>query len=435
MNRTTFLIAALTLILGLGGGYLIASRGFQDTPSMEPTPAADRVPVFYRNPMNPLITSPVPAQDDMGMDYIPVYADDEDSQDTVGTVRIDPVTVQNIGVRTAVAKRETLTHAVRALGRVDYDEQRLTRLHPKTEGWIEELFINRTGDTVERGTILLSIYSPQLVSSQQEYLLALKNRETLQGSAHKDIREGAEKLAAITRQRLELMDVPEHQIRELEESGKIKQSLHIHSPFNGIVLAVGAREGQFVTPQTELYRIADLSRVWVYVDVYEYELPWVQVGDTATMEVKSVPGRIFKGAITYIYPYLERETRSIKVRLEFDNADLALKPDTFANVTLHSGGSVDAVVIPEEAVIRSGTRERVFVVRGPGKFEPRDVRLGVSANGRVQVLEGIEPGEEVVTSGQFLIDSESSLREAVAKMQEPDADGAGAEASEGQIHD
>lgn len=422
MNRTTLMVAAFMLLLGAGGGYLIATRTAPDTESASETPSSERAPLFYRNPMNPTVTSPVPVKDSMGMDYVAVYADDSaDRDDPSGTVRIDPVTIQSIGVRTTEAKRETLTHTVRSLGRVDYDEQRLTRLHPKIEGWIEKLFINRTGDTVEKGTILLSIYSPQLVSSQQEYLLALKNRETLRGNTHKDIREGAEKLATITRERLELLDVPEHQILELEQSGKITQNLHIHSPFDGVVLAIGAREGQFITPQTELYRIADLSRVWAYVNVYEYELPWVHIGDEATMEVKSLPGRMFKGTVSYIYPYLERKTRSIKVRVEFDNRDLALKPDTFANVTLHSGGSVDAVVVPEEAVIRSGARNRVFVVRGPGKFEPREVTLGVSSNGRVQVLEGVEPGDEVVTSGQFLIDSESSLREAATKMGAPGA--------------
>jgi len=419
MNRTALMVAAFMLLLGVGGGYLFATRTATDTKSAEEMSSSERVPLFYRNPMNPAVTSPVPAQDNMGMDYIPVYADDGASDGAMGTVRIDPVTVQNIGVRTTPAVQETLSHPIRALGRVDYDEQRLASLHPKTEGWIEKLYISRTGDAVKKGTILLSTYSPQLVSSQQEYLLALKNRDTLRNSPHKDIREGAEKLAAITRQRLLLMDVPEHQIHELEKTGEIKQSLHIHSPFDGIVLTVGAREGQFVTPRTELYRLADLSRAWVYVDVYEYELPWVQIGDQATMEVKSLPGREFKGTVTYIYPYFESKTRTVKVRLEFDNQDLALKPETFANVTLHSGRSVDAIVIPEEAVIRSGTRQRVFVVRGGGKFEPREVTLGVSSNGRVQVLKGITPGDEVVISGQFLIDSESSLREAAVKMSAP----------------
>jgi Cu(I)/Ag(I) efflux system membrane fusion protein len=392
--------------------------GMDYVPVYAEEPKAERRPLFYRNPMNPAITSPLPAKDEMGMAYIPVYADDEVADEPSGTVAIDPVTVQSIGVRTAAAERRGLSHTIHTLGRVDYDEERLTRLHPKTEGWIDELFVNRTGQSVERDTILLSIYSPQLVSSQQEYLLALKNLQALELSPHPDISRGAEDLVGLTRERLELLDVPEHQLRELEETKKIKKNLHIHSPFTGVVLAVGAREGQYVTPRTELYQIADLSRVWVYVDVYENEIPWVKVADRAEMRVESLPGRIFEGTMSYVYPYLERKTRTVKVRLEFDNSDLALKPDMFANVTLFPARRVDAVVIPEEAVLRSGTRKRVFVVRAPGKFEPREVTLGVAAEGLVQVLDGVAEGEEVVTSAQFLIDSESKLREATAKMME-----------------
>jgi Cu(I)/Ag(I) efflux system membrane fusion protein len=376
--------------------------------------------LFYRNPMNPAITSPVAAQDEMGMDYIPVYAEEEsNSKDPAGTVRIDPVTEQNIGVRTALVEKQTLSHTIRTVGRVDYDEERMSRLHPKTEGWIEELFIDKTGEQVKKDTILLNIYSPQLVTSQQEYLLALKSLQVLKDSPYEDIRRGAEEMVQTSRERLELLDVPEHQIRELEKSRKIKKNLHIHSPFRGVVLKIGAREGQYVTPMTELYMLADLSKVWVFADIYEDELPWVQVGDEVTMQLTGIPGRTFTGGrLTYIYPYAESKTRTIKVRLEFKNPDLLLKPDMYANVTIHAKSQQDAVVIPSEAVVRSGMREQIFVVRSPGKFEPREVKLGVSSGGLVQVLDGVAPGEKVVTSSQFLIDSESKLREATAKMLE-----------------
>jgi Cu(I)/Ag(I) efflux system membrane fusion protein len=442
--------AVVALALGTGAGYWLAQQGGREEireirtwiatktgaiakPLMDALGAnatrakagveaeakGERRPLFYRHPMNPEVTSPVPAKDEMGMDYVPVYADAGPGGEPSGTVTIDPVTVQNIGVRTAPAEKRTLSHTIHTLGRIDYDEERLTRFHPKTEGWIEKLHVSRTGQRVERGMILLSIYSPQLVSSQQEYLLALKNFQALKDSPYTDIRKGAEELVSITRGRLELLDVPEHQLRELEETGKVKKSLQINSPFRGVVLAVGAREGQYVTPKTELYRIADLSRVWAYVDVYENELAWVQVGDEAEMQVKSLPGRTFRGKISYVYPYLERKTRTVKVRLEFENSDLALKPNMFVNVTLFPKRQVDAVVIPGEAVIRSGMREKVFVVRGPGKFEPREVKTGVVSGGLVQVIEGVSAGEEVVTSAQFLIDSESKLREATTKMLEP----------------
>jgi len=271
---------------------------------------------------------------------------------------------------------------------------------------------------VKKGEILLSVYSPRLVSTQQEYLLALNNLKALQSSPIDDIRRGAEGLVASSRERLELFDVPDHQIRELEKTRKIKKFLHIQSPFSGIVINIGARDGQYVTPQTELYMIADLSRVWVYVYVYEYELPWIKVGDEVQMKLVSLPGQIFIGKTTYIYPYLETDTRTIKVRLEFDNPGIKLKPNMFADVQIHAEKQVDAIVIPSEAVLRTGDRDTVLVVRGPGKYEPRDVTLGISSEGLVQILAGLQEGEEVVISAQFLIDSESKLREAATKMME-----------------
>ncbi len=464
MNKQTVTGVLFALVLGGGGGYWAATYlGSNDTapesdaemasagpqvlfyrnpmnPAItSPVPAQDEmgmdyIPVyaekaqpkqepeilFYRNPMNPAITSPVFAQDEMGMDYIPVYAEDAGGSEgePAGTVRIDPVTVQNIGVRTALAKQQSLSRHIRSVGRVDFDEERLSRLHPKTEGWIEELYIDKTGEQIGKDAILLNIYSPQLVTSQQEYLLALNNLDVLKESPYEEIRQGAKDLVSSSRERLELLDVPEHQIRDLERTRKIKKHLHIHSPFDGVIINIGAREGQYVTPTTELYKIADLSRVWVFADVYENEVSWIQTGDWVDMKLAAIPGRVFTGRVGYIYPYAEAKTRTIKVRLEFDNPDMLLKPDMFADITIHARREVDAIVVPAEAVVRSGEREQVFVVRGPGKFEPRAVRLGVSSKGMVQIIEGVEAGEQVVTSSQFLIDSESKLREATAKMLE-----------------
>ncbi len=462
MNRQTLAGMVLALLLGGAAGYWLAGNpgGTQGTTDdggnnpderrvlfyrnpmnpeiTSPVPAQDEMgmdylPVyaeqeppaqprilFYRNPMNPEITSPVPAQDEMGMDYIPVYAEGSSAGDSApaGTVSIDPVVVQNIGVRTAPVVREALGREIRSVGRISFDEERLSRLHPKTEGWIEELYIDKTGERIDRDTILLSFYSPQLVTSQQEYLLALNNLDVLGQSPYAEIRQGAEELVSSARERLELLDVPEHQIRELEQTRQARKSLHIHSPFDGVVINIGAREGQHVTPGTELYEIADLSRVWVLADVYDNEVPWIQQGDRAEMKLASIPGQVFSGQVGYIYPYAEAKTRTVKVRLEVDNPDLLLRPDMFADVIIHAQRQNDALVIPEEAVVRSGEREQVFVVRAPGKFEPREVTLGLSAQGKVQVIAGLHAGEQVVTSSQFLIDSESKLREATAKMLE-----------------
>lgn len=459
INKPIVITAALMLGLGAGGGYLLAvvKQKHQDkesstsatevkkplfyrnsmNPSVtSPIPAKDEmgmdyVPVyaeeekpkilFYRNPMNPAVTSPVPKKDDMGMDYIPVYAEDNKTTDAAGSVKIDAVTVQNMGVRTAIAKKMPLSHIVRAVGRIAYDEEHIVRLHPKTEGWIETLRVDKTGEKVSNNEDLLSIYSPQLVTSQQEYILALESLKILEKSPIEEIRNGAKELVESSRERLKMLDVPAHQLHDLTNTHTIKKGLHIHSPTNGIVINIGAREGQYVTPETELYMIADLAKVWVYAEIYEYELPWVKQGDPVEMRLAGVPGRVFNGHLAFIYPYAEEKTRTIKVRLTFDNAEHLLKPDMFAEVTIYAGKQQNEVVIPSEAVIRSGTHNQVFIVRGAGKFEPREITTGLSSNGDVAVLEGIKAGEEVVTSAQFLIDSESKLNEATAKMIEPSA--------------
>ena len=415
MNKSTLVVGLVMMAIGLTLGYWLSGGGA--APQTAGAGAVtEKLPLFYRSPMNPDITSPVPAKGPMGMDYIAVYADDSGPSEVVGTVKIDPVVVQNIGVRTALAEQTTLSRTIRTVGRVAFNEERMLRLHPKVEGWIDEIWIDKTGQQVESDDILLSIYSPKLVSAQQEYLLALNNVAVLQESPFAEIRQGAVSLAKSSRERLQLLDMPVHQIEELEATRTIKKNVHIHSPLAGTVIRIGARSGQYVTPATELYMMVDLSEVWVYADVYEYELPWVKDGDVVEMTLASVPGRTFHGSLDYIYPYAESKTRTTKVRLVFDNEELLLRPDMFADISIESDTQEDVVVIPSEAVIRSGNRTQAFVVRSPGKFEPRIVRLGIESNGRVVVLSGVSAGEEVVTSAQFLVDSESKLREATAKM-------------------
>jgi Cu(I)/Ag(I) efflux system membrane fusion protein len=424
MNKKILIMVATTLAIGVVAGYWFASRTSSESEQRSQNKDAkqqERKVLFYRDMKNPSVTSKVPAKDSMGMDYVPVYADavTVGNNAPVGQVIIDPVTVQNIGVRTEIAKEKTLSHIIRAMGRVDFNEERMVHLHPKTEGWIQKLMVDKTGQWAKKGTDLLTIYSPQLVSSQQEYLLALNNLQALKSSPFEDIRQGAEDLVNTSRERLKLFDVPEHQIRKLEKTRSIMKGLHIHTPADGIVMRIGVREGQFVTPATELYMIADLSKVWVYADIYEYELPWVEIGDTAKIQLSGIPGKQFEGRLDYIYPYAESKTRTIKARFIFDNPEQLLKPNMFADVSIYAGRKINAVVISDAAIVRSGTRTQVFVVREKGKFEPRIVKLGIASEGQVQVLEGLSAGEEIVTSSQFLIDSESKLREATAKMLEP----------------
>ncbi len=419
MKNKLIISSIIILLIGLMAGYFIGSIGdkHQDISKKE---SEDKKPLFYRNPMNPEITSPTPAKDNMGMDYIPVYSSDDDSNinEPSGTVKINSTIVQNIGVRTTKAYKGSLSRIIRAVGKINFNEEGMTRIHSKTEGWIEELFIDKTGEMVKYDTMLLSIYSPKLVSTQEEYLLALDNYKSLKKSNIKDIKEGAKNLLTSTKDRLILLDVPNHQIRELEQTRKIKKNLHIHSPAAGTVIKIGARKGQYVNPGTELYMIADLSKVWVDADIYEYEISWVKKGDKAEMTLKGIPGKTFMGEVDYIYPYAESKTRTIRVRLIFDNPDLLLRPEMFADVNINAQKQDDLIIIPSEAVVRSGTKDQVFIVRDKGKFEPRLVTLGLESDGKVAVLSGVNEGEEVVTSSQFLIDSESKLKEATAKMTE-----------------
>lgn len=413
MNRVTVISIVITLVIGVGLGFYLGKS--QSQYAADENTSSEVKPLYYRHPMNPSISSPVPAKDEMGMDYIAVYAEDS-APAVVGTVAIDPVTMQSIGVRTAIAEQKTMTKNIRAIGRVVYDEERMTRLHPKTEGWIENLRINKTGELVKRDQILLDIFSPKIITTLEEYLLAIKSAEMAKQSGSAEAYARSVQIVASARKRLDLLDVPAHQVEEFELSREVPRTVHIHSPFEGVVIKVGAREGQYISPRTELYMIADLSVVWVHADVYEYELPWIKEGDEAEIEVSAVPGRIFTGTISYIYPYMEPNTRTVKVRIVLDNTEGLLKPEMFANISIMSQKQVDAVVVPAEAIVRSGDRNQIFVVVGHGKFEPREVILGMSSSGEIQILKGLAPGEEVVTSAQFLIDSESKLREATAKM-------------------
>ncbi|MFQ5489594.1 MAG: efflux RND transporter periplasmic adaptor subunit [Phycisphaerae bacterium] len=378
----------------------------------------ERKVLYWRAPMDPNVLSDKPGKSPMGMDLVPVYADDQESASS-HTIRIDPVTIQNMGIRSTVVKRAPLIKTIRTVGRVDYDEQRVTFVDTKFNGWIESLYVDETGMPVAKDERLFDVYSPELYAAQVEYLAAVENLPLLEGSTFAPAREEAVKMVDAAVTKLRYLDVSDGQIAALRDTGKIEKTLTIHSPSEGIVTEKMALEDMYVKPGMRLYTIADLSQVWVYVDVYEYQIPWVGVGQSASMTLPYVSGREFTGKVVYIYPYLEERTRVIKVRLEFDNPNLELKPGMYANIRLESRLQRDALLIPREAYIDSGTRQVAFVDRGDGKFSPRDIQVGVEGEaGMVEVLYGLDEGEEVVTSGQFMLDAESKLKEAVAKMME-----------------
>jgi len=369
---------------------------------------------YWKAPMNPTYIRNQPGKGPMGMDLVPVY---DDESEVAGQIKINPTVVQNIGVKTIKVKRRTLTRKIRTIGTLTYDERKVHHIHTKYGGWIEKLHVDFTGQEVKQNDLLMEIYSPELVSTQEELVLALKYKESLKDSTFVELSESADSLLASTKRRLELFDVPDHQIEELIRDKKITKTMHIHSPVHGFVIEKKALHGMHVQPGTSLYMIADLSNIWVMADIYEYELPWIKVGQYAEMNLSYFPGKKFVGRVTYIDPFLDAKTRTNKVRMEFANPNWKLKPDMYANVTIQSTIAKRGVAVPEEAVIHSGERN-IVIVQGPdGTFESRELTLGPQADGYYQVLKGLRPGEIVVTSSNFLIDSESKLQEAIGKLQ------------------
>jgi len=326
------------------------------------------------------------------------------------TVVLSPDKVQLIGVRTAVAAYQVVDRQIRTVGKVEPDETRLAFVNAKVTGWVKKLYIDYTGQNIVKGQPLLSIYSPDLVTAQEEYLLALRAKAAVPAKEGlEDVTASQQSLIESAKRRLVLWDITEEQIMELEKSGKPQTDITLHAPLDGIVLEKMVLEGAYVQPGMNLYRIADLSHVWIIADIYEYEAPLVKVGQEARVSFAYEPGESFTATVNYVYPVLDPTTRTIKVRLAAKNLHLKLKPEMFANVEITSI-SGKRLTIPTEAVLDSGLRKIVYVEKKPGVYEMRDVKLGVSGERYVEVLSGIRKGEKVVTSGNFLIDSESQLR-------------------------
>jgi len=285
--------------------------------------------------------------------------------------------------------------------------------------------VDYTGKMVRHGQPLFSIYSPELVTTQQEYLLALKTRDKVEASSFETIRDGGNSLLEATRKRLEYWDIPDATIKQLEKTREIQKAVILTSPATGMVLHKNAVEGEFIKAGTPAYKIADLSTIWVQTSVYDYEVPWIEEGQHAQMELSYQPGKTYEGTVAYVYPSLDQKTRTVQVRLEFPNPNLKLKPGMFANVLIQTRPKKDVTVVPNEAIIRTGERNLVFVAKGEGAFEPREVTLGMEGgerNNEIEILAGVKPGEQIVTSAQFLFDSESRLQEAIQKMlQQKDA--------------
>jgi membrane fusion protein, copper/silver efflux system len=452
--------AAVLTTAALSLGLILGFR-FERSRSLLPTattvePDAPKKPLYYRHPMNPAVTADRPQKDEMGMDYVPVYAEDASAvqatsprkvlhyrnpmnsseisplpkKDSMGMdylpvyegetggnqgIRIAPEKIQKLGVRTEEAAPRRLPRLVRAVGTVVIDERRQHLVTARFEGWIRRLYVNATGQHVKRGQALLELYSPAVLTSEEEYLIASAGRRDLR-KAGSQSRTTAEQLAASALERLRLWQIPEGELQRLQVEGKPSPTVTLTAPSDGVVLDKPAVEGMRFMPGEPLFRIADLSMVWLLADVFEQDLGAVRQGQAVTLHVNAYPSKRFRGRVGFVYPTLSAETRTGKVRIELPNPEGLLMPAMYGSVELEQPGLRASVTVPDSAVLDSGTRQVVLVRHGEETFEPRTVRLGQQGDGYVELLSGVRAGETVVVGANFLIDAESNLKAALRGM-------------------
>lgn len=458
MNRTALIIVALAVAASAGGvGYWWGERSRPQVQASAESRGAIRTPLYYRNPMgtdtspvpkkdpmgmdyvavypdeagdgqsaegkgkilyyrNPMggsDTSPVAKKDPMGMDYVPVYEADAKASEA-GMVKISADKVQKLGVRTEPAQLLSLSRTVRAVATVQADERRLYTVAPKFEGWIQKLYVATTGQAVARGEPLMDVYGPDLVTAQQEYLIALKGMQSVKG-ASPEVEASMKELKDSALLKLRNWDISDTELQRLQAEGKPRRFVTVRSQTNGVVLDKPAIEGKRFMAGDMLYQIADLARVWILADVFEQDLGSVRLGQRAKVTVDAYPGREFEGKVTFIYPTVTPETRTAKVRIEMPNPGGLLKPSMYGTVEIATrDGHRKVIAVPDSAVLDTGTRQVVLVQRGEGRFQPRVVKTGMRADGHIEVREGLSEGEPVVVSANFLIDAESNLKAALS---------------------
>lgn len=395
---------ALVVVIGLAAAFWVVTREQAPLPTDLLKESSSGMPAMEQSVEGPMA---------------PKGHDEHAAQDMPGAdanlMTIAPERLQSIGVKFQEAVRQPLDKLIRTVGRVEIDERLVGRVNLKFEGWIEELLVSAIGDHVKKGQRLFTIYSPDLVATQEEYLLALQSYRELGQSEFPEVARGAKELLEATRRRLQLWDIRKNHIQDLERTGTVLRTLPIHSPATGTVIRMEARTGTFVTPGTELYFIADLSRIWIQADIYEYELPSIKLGQGASVTLSYDPNTKLHGQVAFIYPTLDPKTRTVKVRFELDNPGEILKPGMYANVELKIPLGTK-LVVPRDAILESGKRQLLFIHHGGGQLEWRNAMLGARAGDWVEVIEGLKEGDHVVTGANFLIDSESQLKAAVGGM-------------------
>ena len=392
------LLVIFAIIGALAIGVFAGQRWSTDAPV--PDMARNEI-LYWVAPMDPNYRRDEPGKSPMGMDLVPVYADKAGTKP--GVVSIDPTVINNLGVRSAPAERGTLHRRVETVGYISYDEDTIQHVHTRVDGWIEKLAKTATGDSVKKGELLFELYSPTLVNAQQEYLAALASNNAGLKNASRD--------------RLTALGVTQGEISRLERERNVSQRIRILAESDGVIAHLAVREGIFVTPATEVMSVARLDRVWILAEVFERQSTWVQPGQEATVELDYSPGKTLRGTVDYVYPELDLTTRTLKVRLRFENEGQTLRPNMFARVVIDGTPINEVVHVPREAVIRGGSSNRVVVDLGDGRFESRRVVVGIESGDRVAIRQGLQEGERVVTSAQFLIDSESNIDQSLNRME------------------
>lgn len=399
MKKTLFYV--VTVIVAVALGFAVgrldnegALSGGGGSSSTEPEI------LYWVAPMDPNYRRDEPGKSPMGMDLVPVYADEVDA--VPGTVAIDPTVVNNLGVRSVQAEEGPLPKLIETVGYVDYDEETLQHVHTRVDGWIEKLAVTATGDPVKQGELLFELYSPTLVAAQQEYLMAVRSKNQVLRTASRD--------------RLEALGVTESEIERLRQNQAPSQRVRVYASADGVIAHLGVREGIFVTPATEVVTIARLDQVWVHAEVFERQSAWVQAGQKAIVSLDYLPGKRWEGTVDYVYPELDPDTRTLRVRIRFKNEGETLRPNMFARVTLLDTPGDPVVHIPREALIRGSSTDRVVLDLGDGRFRSQPVVVGIESGDRVEITTGLAAGDRVVASGQFLIDSESNVDAALERM-------------------
>jgi RND family efflux transporter MFP subunit len=402
-----------------GQGARSQAQSASNAPGMPAQNATlgERTVLYWFDPMHPAYKSDKPGiAPDCGMTLVPKYAEDQSmAKMPMGTVTITPEKQVLAGVRTAVVERKSMVRYIRTTAQIVADETRIAHVHVKVAGYIDKVYVDFVGQLIKKGQPLFTLYSPDLVSTQEEYLIAKHGNVALENAPFREIAEGSQSLLQSARQRLKLWDISDEQIKDLDVTGKVSKDLTFYSPITGFVTDRKAFPQTSVTPDTELYTVSDLSTVWADADIYEYEVPFVHIGQRVSLTLSYYPGKTYTGTISYIYPTVDPRTRTVKARIQIANPGFALKPQMFANAQLRVDYGTK-IIVPQEAVLNSGTEQHVFVIHNGGIFEPRKVTIGPVMDGNAVILSGLKAGETIVVAGNFLIDSESGLKSAMNGM-------------------